>query len=561
MKLQTKLMLIATFIIFCITIPFTILNLSLQKQQLTSLIKQQAVVSAQNIVQQMNVLRATTDTRNFNNKLNYYLTGQRTEYLREHGYNISQYLIDSQNNIIQIAGEEKNLRFKPEQISAMIKNQKGTLEKGNYIISYAYSADNQILALLVFKKNEILRPIYRLKYVTYSLAAGIVLLAFLIFSRSIKAITRPLHEISQLAVSLEEGKFDAAIASPTDIKEIAVLSKSFNQMFAFLKQFFDKITYSVSTLNADSADFKNSAEENRQAASHIKNRVEDINYQMREQNASITSIKNFMEELSATASDIKIQNEESIKISQHILQAAREGEKSLLATHDKVLSTDNYAASLQKIVKETEKHLQNLNDINISIEKISSHTGLLALNATIEAARAGEAGRGFAVVAEEISQLALEARNFSKKAFYMLDQAKNSFALLLAEFNNMYKLIKDINSQIEDTRKVFDAIKSDINEGFKHIENSVSSTNSLLASLPQVAEELNAIYQQNEEVFAKLEHILQLTKKQYQNSKELNDRTEGLSLLALELQNLIDIVFKPPSENTAVQEKVADTAS
>lgn len=78
-------------------------------------------------------------------------------------------------------------------------------------------------------------------------------------------------------------------------------------MLSFLQQFFDKITYSVSKLNADSTDFKTSAEENRQAAKNIKNEAEDLNYQMGKQNESITSIKNFMDELATAAHDIKIQ--------------------------------------------------------------------------------------------------------------------------------------------------------------------------------------------------------------------------------------------------------------
>jgi hypothetical protein len=65
----------------------------------------------------------------------------------------------------------------------------------------------------------------------------------------------------------------------------------------------------------------------------------------------------------------------------------------------------------------------------------------------------------------------------------------------------------------------------------------------LLNSLPATAKELDHICRQNEEVSARLEHILQLTKKQYGNSKDLNNKTDDLALLALELQNLIDIVF------------------
>jgi len=64
--------------------------------------------------------------------------------------------------------------------------------------------------------------------------------------------------------------------------------------------------------------------------------------------------------------------------------------------------------SASEKVRQLERSVGEIADVNAFIASLADQTNLLALNATIEAARAGEIGKGFAVVAGEVKDLARE---------------------------------------------------------------------------------------------------------------------------------------------------------
>ncbi len=116
-------------------------------------------------------------------------------------------------------------------------------------------------------------------------------------------------------------------------------------------------------------------------------------------------------------------------------------------------------------VKETDKIIE-------TVYNISRQTKLLGFNASIEAARAGYEGRGFSVVASEISLLAENSSNSTKKINDILDKLK-------AENENVSKQSQELSS-----------VLTQIAASTEEVSASVHSLSSMSEELVSMAENL-----------------------------------------------------------------------
>ena len=103
------------------------------------------------------------------------------------------------------------------------------------------------------------------------------------------------------------------------------------------------------------------------------------------------------------------------------------------------------------------RSVDNTDSIVKAIESASTQLTLIGFNASIEAKRAGAAGAGFNVIAQEVRTLADKNTKQAGEVEETLNEIKKSMAGINAQ-------IKAVHAQLAQTTKVFDELKTLIDE-------------------------------------------------------------------------------------------------
>lgn len=157
-----------------------------------------------------------------------------------------------------------------------------------------------------------------------------------------------------------------------------------------------------------------------------------------------TTLTDAISSLASTSEEIAAQSEEIAAVSRHL-----------------TLSTEN-----------SQKRVQETDQVLALIKNISAQTNLLGLNAAIEAARVGEQGRGFGVVAEEIRKLASGSAESIKQVENIISEIKTASTTSYQETTQIEVLIAQVA------------------EAINHIATSVQQINAMAEKLDQTANNL-----------------------------------------------------------------------
>ncbi|GAA0451892.1 hypothetical protein GCM10009531_49460 [Actinoplanes capillaceus] len=119
------------------------------------------------------------------------------------------------------------------------------------------------------------------------------------------------------------------------------------------------------------------------------------------------------------------------------------------------------AESAGQKVRQLERSVGEIADVNAIIASLAEQTNLLALNATIEAARAGELGKGFAVVAGEVKDLARETATSVERVNQVITaivaetgDVAHTFASTAGAVDGIHELQLNIASSVEEQAAV-----------------------------------------------------------------------------------------------------------
>ncbi len=205
---------------------------------------------------------------------------------------------------------------------------------------------------------------------------------------------------------------------------------------------------------------------------------------------------------------------------------AKEGDLAMDATVDSIEKIRTTVANTSKKVKQLAESSQEIAQIVEIISGISEKTNLLAFNASVEAARAGEHGEGFRIVAEEVRRLADRITEATK---------------------DIQQLVTTIQ---QDTTSVLQGMETSTSEVVNGSE-LVHMTKLNLRSLAQTSEQIDEY----------LKSISTNTIRQTDNSKQINEKINGIALVAkttsTEAQSVVESLHTLVQEAQTLQESVS----
>ena len=122
--------------------------------------------------------------------------------------------------------------------------------------------------------------------------------------------------------------------------------------------------------------------------------------------------------------------------------------------------------------------LEQLEQNNKSITKLSKQTGLLSLNASVEAVRAGGSGKGFSVVASEMRELSASCEEAATDSIANKEQISAAMDDLSQKATALRELVNSVSDNMTDLAartEEINAAADTVSEISKNVRSAMES--------------------------------------------------------------------------------------
>ncbi len=395
-----------------------------------------------------------------------------------------------------------------------------------HLCSYVptYDANGQIDGLIFagISMSSVARQISLTVVLSFLTGVVLIILGILIVGAYIKkTVSAPLHHLTALAQTLEQGELGAnqnqTMAAGMDSNdEIGILSKSFEHTIRRLRDYIGEISAMLEAIAGGDLTAEITQEYVGDFAS-IRTSLNDI---LQRLNSTMGQIVTSAEHVSGGADQMSTASQALSQGSMEQTGAVEALEKTIRSVTDSIkqtaenvqrareqvggmgLSLTEGNEKMQEMINamgEITRSSNQIEKIIKTIEDIAFQTNILALNAAIEAARAGAAGKGFAVVADEVRNLAAKSAEASKSTSALIGRS-------IAAVNQGTQIADATGRQLESVVAGAHAIVETINgiaadaktqaEAVEQIQEQVGQITGVVQTNSSTAEESAATSQE-----------------------------------------------------------------
>jgi len=388
------------------------------------------------------------------------------------------------------------------------------------------------LSLKAFNENILKNETTTLYICLAMLLLGVLLSYF--FSNK---ITKPLIQLTEAADSVSQGNTDDVDIDIHTRDEVGVLCKNFKDMVSNIRHSFDNQINSIAntskTLTTSSNEMSASILEQVGIAA--------------DQSTSISEISATLKQLATTSSQIAENSTLVVDTSSTAVTYSEKGVEALESLKGRMdeITSDN-ESNLMEIV-ELGRKSQEIGSVMEIISHIADQTKLIAFNAAIEAASAGETGKRFGIVAVEIRNLADNVMKSTLDIESRIEEVQASINKLVVSSENGTKKIKTVNDLAAHTLNQFEGLVNGARSA-----NDAATTISFSTQQQEFA---------TSQVFEALKEIEQGIHHYSASTQQTNSISQGLLILAEELNRLIEGLQGGSQDNNESEPELLETQS
>ena len=294
----------------------------------------------------------------------------------------------------------------------------------------------------VMEKSEAEAEFHAMLKTMLLIGAGVFVLFIAIAIVLAGAISRPLHEATDMLRDVAEG--DGDLTRTLDVRskdEIGEMARWFNLFIEKIRVLVSEAVENSRTVSRSSGTLLEISRTMNRQATETSERANMVAAASEEINTSIQTVAASMEQTTQNTNMVASASEQ---MAATIGEIARNAEKARSITDQAVAETRNTTGTMDRLGSAA----GDISKVTATITDISEQTNLLALNATIEAARAGDAGKGFAVVANEIKTLAQQTAEATEDIRKQVDGIQGTTQETVDQIRNVAGIIQGIDEII-----------------------------------------------------------------------------------------------------------------